>query len=266
MGRVALIAGRGDIVNLAIELLEDPLVISLVDNPEYPHHYRFSPGEVGRILKTLKREGVDRVAFFGKVEKRGIFGGYKLDLTAVRLLVSLRSFRDDEIMDKVVEVLGKEGIEVIDQKELFAPLIPQPGVICGSLDEREKGDVAFGYRVAKEMGRFQVGQTVVVKKGVVLAVEAVEGTDETIKRAGNYARDFVVVKVRRPTQSSYMDLPVVGDRTIFVAKEAGASTVAVEAGETIVTYDAVEMAENLKVNLVAVDETLVEEWDEGGIS
>ncbi len=261
MGRLALIAGKGEIVNEAIEALGDPLVISLVDDPEYPCHYRFSPGEVGKILKTLKKEGITRVAFFGKIEKKGIFGGYKLDLTALKILSTLRSFRDDEILNKVVELLKKEGISVLDQRELFEDMLPDAGLLCGRLDDSMKEDIAFGYRVAKDVGRWQIGQTVVVKRGTVLAVEAVEGTDEAVRRAGEFARDFVVVKVKRPTQRSYMDLPVVGDRTIFVAKEAGAKAIAVEAGETIVTHQARYLADVENVTLVAVDEETVSRWE-----
>ena len=262
MEKTALIAGKGEIVLEAIEALKEPLVISLVDEPEYPYHYKFSPGEVGRILKVLKKENVKKVAFFGKIEKKGIFGGYKLDLKALKLLSSLRSFKDDDILNKVVEVLEKEGIEVVDQKEMLSHLIPEPGVICGRLTEDLKRDIAFGFEVAKAVGKFGIGQTVAVKKGTVIAVEAIEGTDETIRRAGSYAKDFVVVKVKRPIQRTLMDLPVVGDRTVFVAKEAGAKAIAVEAGETIVTEQAKEVAGIEKITLVAVEEKEVKKWQE----
>lgn len=139
MGRTALIAGKGSIVNEAIKNLEDPLVIALIKDPEYPYDYIFNPGEVGKILKTLKKEQVDRVVFIGKVEKKGIFGGYKLDLTAIKLLATLRSFKDDEIMDKVVETLEREGIKVLSQKEILSNLLPEAGIMVGSIDEKLKG-------------------------------------------------------------------------------------------------------------------------------
>ncbi len=260
MGKIALIAGKGDIVNEAIAHLEDPLVISLTDDPEYPFNYKASPGEVGKILKILKKEKVTEVAFMGKVEKKGLFSGYKFDLTAIRLLASLRSFKDDEIMNKVVEVLEKEGIRVLNQKELLKHLIPEEGLICGRLTQGIKRDVAFGFKVAKEIGRFGIGQTVAVKNACVLAVEAVEGTDLTIERAGSFAKDFVIVKVKRPKQKDFMDLPVVGDRTVIVAKESGACAIALEAGESVLTKEAVALAQKYRITLVAVSQRTIERW------
>ncbi len=261
MGKVALIAGKGPIVKLAIEALGNPLVISVSDQPEYPFHYRFSPGEVGRILKTLKKEGITKVAFFGKVEKKGLFKGYKLDLTAVRLLTKIRSFKDDEIMAKVIEVLEGEGIEVIDQKSMLSRYIPGPGLITGKLTEDIKEDIAFGFRVAKAMGTFQIGQTVVVKKRTVIAIEAMEGTDETIERAGRFAEKTVVVKVKRPTQKTLMDLPVIGERTIHVAAKAKVSAIAFEAKETVLDPRATEIARKCGITIVGVDENLLKGWE-----
>lgn len=260
MGKTALIAGQGSLVNEAIESLEDPLIITLVDNPEYPYHYKASPGEVGKILKILKKEGVSKVAFIGKVEKKGIFGGYKLDLKAVKILATLKSFRDDEIMNKVVELLRKEDIEVVSQKELLKDLLPEPGLLFGKLSQQMKEDIAFGFEVAKELGRFEIGQTVTVKNRTVITIEAIEGTDETILRAGRYTKDFVVVKVKRPTQNSLMDLPVVGERTLLVAKDAGAKAIAVEAKETLLTKGARDLAPKLGIALVSIDEATAKEW------
>lgn len=234
--RLAVIAGDGDAVSEVLEHIKDrePVVITLSSNPSYPYHYRFSPGEVGKILKVLERERVDSLFFIGKVERMGIFGAFKMDLTALKLISGLRSFSDDAILNKVVEVLEERGIRVLDQKEVLKDFVAPSGVICGRLSKEELEDVEFGFGVARKLGELGIGQTVVVKKKSVIAVEAIEGTDATIKRAGEYVKDFVVVKVKRPGQTTLMDLPVVGLKTLEVMKASKGKVLAVEAGATLI--------------------------------
>jgi len=253
LGKIALIGGNAKDFGKLIENREDLIVISVADNPTYEYHYRFSPGEVGKILDTLEKEGVEKVVFFGKVEKKGLFKRFfKLDLTAIKMLSQLDSFADDSILSFIVRELDKRGIKVVNQKEIFTNHLAKEGLVVGKLDDEDIRDIEYGFMVAKRIGELGIGQTVVVKKRSVVAVEAVEGTDETITRAGRYSKDFVVVKVKRPMQSDFMDLPVVGPDTIRVIKEAGGRLIAVEAGEVIVIPGTIEIAMELGISVYGV--------------
>ena len=158
-------------------------------------------------------------------------------------------------MEKIIEILAKEGIEVVKQKDLLKEFIAKEGEIIGKLKKNEKEEIKFGFKIAKELGRLGIGQTVVIKRKSVIAVEAIEGTDKTILRAGEYVKDFTVVKVKRPVQKDYMDLPVVGTKTLEVMKEAGGKILAIEAGETLIMgKDFKEKAEEYGIKVVAVSE------------
>lgn len=253
MGRSAIIAGNTKDLSFLLEGLGDTLIISLSDNPTYPFHYRFSPGEVGKILEVLERENVKRVTFFGKIEKKGLFKNlFRLDSTAIRLLSKLRSLSDDSILSLVVEELNKRGIEVVSQKDVFGRYLADSGQIVGKVGKKEREDILYGFRVAKVIGELGIGQTIVVKDKSVIAVEAIEGTDETIRRAGVYSEGFIVVKVKRPVQSDLMDLPVIGPETIRVTHSSGGKVVAVEAGEVIVIPGTVDIARELKIAIYGV--------------
>ncbi len=259
--KLAVIAGNGEVVSDVLKYIEErrPIVISLSQNPSYPYHYNFSPGEVGKIIKVLEKEKIDSLFFIGKIERKGIFSPFKMDFMALKLLSQLKSFSDDAIMEKIIEVLEEKGIRVLDQKEVLKDFVAPSGFICGKLSRDEANDVKFGFDVAKKLGELGIGQTVVVKKRSVICVEAIEGTDATIKRAGKYVKDFVVVKVKRPQQTTLMDLPVVGERTLDVIKDAKGKVLAVEAGSTLI------LGENFKrkareygIKIVGIDRNFLE--------
>lgn len=193
-------------------------------------------GKLGSIIKALKKSKVDKVTMIGKVTKEILYsdGAIIPDLRAIKLLASLPDRRDDTIMNALVRELEKEGMPVMDQTVLIRPLLPEPGLLSKRRPtEEEMADIEFGFEVAKEIGRLDIGQTVVVKKRAVLAVEAIEGTDACILRGGALGKDAVVAKTAKPAQDNRFDMPSVGVRTIESMLAAGASGIVMEAGRTL---------------------------------
>ncbi len=271
MGRLGIIAGQGEIVDLAIETLsgrgEAPYVIDITGGDVLKRlpsvdGDAFGVGQVGGILKALKKAGVDRVLFLGKVDKRLLYRKKRIDFKALQFLLTLKDFKDDTILDAVIKELEREGIEVVGQKDVLREMVPGPGFLGGvPAGPGVMADVAFGFSMARRVGDLGIGQTVVVKERSVVAVEAVEGTDEAIRRGGQLAGPgVVVVKVKRPSQSSLLDVPTVGLRTLEVLKEVRARALAVEAGETLVLdLEAMDLeAREAGISLLAVNHAFLE--------
>ncbi len=193
-------------------------------------------GELEKMIELLKGEGVKRVLFAGGIPKTLFFSGVKPDARAIRVLSRLPDRKDDAILRAVAEELEGEGIRVVSPLSFLKRAVAPPG--CWTKrkpTDREERDMAFGWGIAKKVGRLDIGQCIVVKEQMVLAVEAVEGTDETIRRGGKLGRgDVMVIKVFKPRQDPRLDLPVIGPLTIKTLEEAGASSLVVEAGKTIV--------------------------------
>jgi UDP-2,3-diacylglucosamine hydrolase len=191
-------------------------------------------GRIGRLLKVLKKEQVERVVLAGKVHKTRIFRDLRPDLRAMTLLWGLKDRKDDTILLKVAEVLAQEGITLIPQTTHMEEYLPPAQVFTERpLTEEERSDVEFGFSVARELGRLDIGQTVVVKRGAVLAVEAIEGTDQAIRRGGSLGNGaVVVVKVAKPAQDLRFDVPAVGVDTVLACMDAGARVLAIEAAKT----------------------------------
>ena len=196
-------------------------------------------GEVGALLEALRAEGVRELVLCGLVPKELLFADpslVRLDEAAMRLLAGLRDRRDDALLRALADALEAEGFRVASQAayttELLAPEGPLGAIAPtpAQLDE-----VAFGWPIAKAIGALDIGQTLVVRERVVLAVEAIEGTDQAIRRGGALGRGAVsVIKVAKPTQDPRLDVPVIGPETIHTLVEAGARLLAVEAGRTLV--------------------------------
>ena len=193
-------------------------------------------GELGKIIDLLLQEGVQRVLFAGGVSKTHFFSHARPDLRAIKVLSRLRDKRDDAILRAIADEIESEGIRVESPVRFLRKAMATPG--CWTVrepTEREKRDIAFGWQMAKKFGNLDVGQSIVVKDQIVLAVEAIEGTDEAIRRGGKLGRgDVVVVKVCKPRQDPRLDLPVIGLETLRILRGAKASVLAVEAGKTIV--------------------------------
>jgi DUF1009 family protein len=213
-------------------------------------------GELGRIIKAFKRAGCTRAVLAGGIKKARLLRGFRPDLRGAAFLARVRTLHDDRLLRGIAAELESEGIRVIASTEYMPSLVPAEGPLTRrALRSRERADVAFGLRVAKGVGAFEIGQTVVVKNGLVLAVEAVEGTDEAIRRGGQLARGgAVVVKVSKPGQDLRFDVPAVGPETIRLMAEVGATVLALEAGHTIVLERAetIAAADLASIAVVAV--------------
>jgi len=219
--------------------------------------YHISVGQLQEILTTLKNEGVTQVTMLGKVTKELMFAGnVQLDHRIQVMLASLADNNDDTIMLAFVRELLTEGFSILDQTALIKSLMPGQGVLTSRLPSiEEKADMEFGFKIAKEMGRLDIGQTVVVKKCAVMAVEAIEGTDVCIRRGGELGRSGVTVaKVAKPNQDLRFDVPTVGVSTIEAMCTAGATALVIEAGKTLIVdrEKVVSMANDHNITIVAM--------------
>jgi DUF1009 family protein len=192
-------------------------------------------GQLGRLISLLKREGVTQAVMAGAIKKTRLFSDVRPDLRSIKLLARLAAGKDDFILRAVAGELEREGIRVEGATHFVPSLLAERGTLGRrSPTRRELEDLEFGLQVMREIGRADVGQCVVVRNKTVLAVEAIEGTDETIRRGGRFARGAVVVKASKPQQDLRFDLPAVGPRTIEAMREVEASCLGLEAGKTII--------------------------------
>jgi UDP-2,3-diacylglucosamine hydrolase len=193
-------------------------------------------GQLEEIIQLLKVEGVEKVFMAGGVSKRHFFSRLKPDARALKVLSRLRDKKDDALLRAIAEEIESEGMQVVSPTLFLGKHLAPKG--CWSQrqpTEREQKDMDFGYRLAREMGVLDVGQSVVVKDQIILAVEAIEGTDAAIRRGARLGRgDVAVIKICKPKQDQRLDLPVIGPSTLRVLRKAGGSLLAVEAGKTIV--------------------------------
>lgn len=199
-------------------------------------------GQLGRLIHALKRNGVQKALMAGTVSKRRMFEKVRFDLKGISLISRLAVFHDDNILRAVASQLAKDGIEIVPSTQYLPELLAPPGCLTEKRPgKEEKEDIQLGWTIAKELGRLDVGQCVVVRNGTVLALEAIEGTNETIMRGGKLAREkAVVVKVSKPDQDLRFDVPSVGLETVTVMSQVKASVLAVEAGKTLL-FDREEM-------------------------
>ena len=198
--------------------------------------YSCHPGEVNRIEKILKDEEIKQATFLGKVHKRVLLQLHKFDARAIEILKAAQRLNDDKVMLLIVNEFEKLGITVLDQT-IFIKNLMIPSGVLGKLkpSDAQMEDVNYGFWLAKEMGKIDVGQSVVIKDKMIMAVEAIEGTDMCIKRGSKLAKKgAVVVKVAKPSQDKRFDIPAIGLRTLKTMKKYKADLIAVEANETII--------------------------------
>ncbi|MBQ9376304.1 MAG: UDP-2,3-diacylglucosamine diphosphatase LpxI [Schwartzia sp.] len=213
--------------------------------------------KLGGILNFLRKNEIRKVTMLGKVTKEILMNGrHELpDFKMVTFLATLPNRKDDTIMLGFVRELNKAGIEALDQTELIRILMPETGCLTKRKPTaEEEKDIAFGFRMAKELGRLDVGQTAVVKGLAVMALEAIEGTDACIARGGELARGgAVVVKTAKPGQDRRFDVPAVGLATVETMVRVGAKVLAIEAGRTLLVdrEAAVELADAHGIAIVA---------------
>jgi UDP-2,3-diacylglucosamine hydrolase len=213
--------------------------------PEHVRVHWMSLGELSRLIETFQREGVTRAVMAGQVKHKQIFSSIRPDWRLAKLLLNLRTRNTDMLLGAVAKVLGDEGIELISSTEFLEPMLAAEGVLTERFpDEMERRDISYGLTVARGIAGFDLGQTVVIAAGACVAVEAMEGTDATIARAGalfrsledaasTLERRLTVVKVAKPNQDMRFDVPVVGLPTIEAMRAAGATCLCVEAGRTL---------------------------------
>jgi DUF1009 family protein len=254
--RLGLIAGNGTFPLLVLEAARaqgaEVVVAAIKEEtfPEIEEHgaaavHWMSLGELSKLIETFQREGVRRAVMAGQVKHKQIFSSIKPDWRLAKLLLSLRSRNTDALIGAVAKVLADEGITLLDSTALLEPLLARPGVLSQRAPtEKEKADVEYGRRVARHLAEYDIGQTVVVARLACVAVEAMEGTDAAILRAGDLMRSLqeqastlerslTVVKVAKPGQDMRFDVPVVGVSTLEVMQRAGATCLALDAGKCL---------------------------------
>lgn len=193
-------------------------------------------GQLKRVRDFFKKEGVSEAIMAGKIEKVQVFqGNVRPDMEMVKVLLKVRDFRDDSLLGGIANYLSGHGIELQDSTRFLKRALPGKGVLGkGNPSSEIQHDIDFGWEIAKTLARFDIGQTVVVKRRAVLALEAIEGTDEAIRRGGLLGRGGVtVVKVAKPDQDMRFDVPAVGLTTLERLVEAKAKALAFEAGKTL---------------------------------
>jgi DUF1009 family protein len=211
-------------------------------------------GQVDRVLSHFRRHGVERAVMAGGIGRVKAFTQVRPDLGALRIIAGLRSFRDDALLRAVANHFERAGVAIVSPSEFVPELLAPEGHLAGpALSESQARDVTLGVEVATLLGRADVGQAVVVKGGHVLALEAVEGTDEAIRRGGRYGgAGAVVVKLCKPGQDERFDLPAVGTRTLDTMQEVGATVLAVEAGRTLLLDPGSVLAEATRRGLTVL--------------
>jgi DUF1009 family protein len=250
MSRIGLIAGNGRFPFLVLQgarsLGYDVTIVAIKEEafPELESAARdasadlqwVSLGHLGTCIKILKTAGVSRAVMAGQVKHVKIFSGVLPDRALLSVLTRLKARNTDALITAVADVMRDEGIELMDSTAFLQPLLARAGTLTDRLpSEEEREDFVFGYRIADAIASLDIGQTIAVKHKAVVAVEAMEGTDEVIGRAGQLAGPGVrVVKVAKPNQDMRFDVPVIGIATIHAMRTAGASALSVDAGRTLV--------------------------------
>jgi hypothetical protein len=250
--RLGLIAGNGKFPFLVLDAARAQgmdVVVAAIKEETFPEiesrgaaavHW-LSLGELSKLVETFQREGIQRAIMAGQVKHKQIFSSIRPDWRLAKLLLSLGTRNTDSLLGAVAKVLADEGITLESSTSLLEPLLAKPGVLTRCVpSDQELKNVAYGRAVARHLAQYDIGQTVVVAEAACVAVEAMEGTDATIERAGQImkslaadastlSRALTVVKIAKPNQDMRFDVPVIGVKTIEVMKNAGATCLALDA-------------------------------------
>jgi UDP-2,3-diacylglucosamine hydrolase len=256
MERIGLIAGNGKFPFLVLDAARAQgyeVVVAAIQEEAFPEieshaaaavHW-LSLGELSKLIETFQREGVRRAVMAGQVKHKQIFSSIRPDWRLAKLLLSLTTRNTDSLLGAVAKVLADEGITLEKSTWLLEPLLVKPGVLTKrEPSEQERKNIDYGRTVARELAHHDIGQTVVIAESACVAVEAMEGTDATIERAGQIMRSLhgdastleralTVVKVAKPNQDMRFDVPVIGVKTIEVMQAAGATCLALDAGRCL---------------------------------
>jgi UDP-2,3-diacylglucosamine hydrolase len=261
LNRLGLIAGNGRFPFLLLDAARShgvEVVVAAIKEETDPEMnerpavdpgvrvYWFSLGELSRLIETFQKEGISRAVMAGQVKHKQIFSSIRPDWRLAKLLLSLRTRNTDMLLGAVAKVLGDEGIELISSTSYLEPLLAKPGTLTARApSEKERTDIAYGREVGTAIAGYDIGQTVVVASQACVSIEAMEGTDATIERAGHLMqtldneastleRSLTVVKVAKPKQDMRFDVPVIGVKTIEVMRKAHATCLALEAHKTLI--------------------------------
>ena len=246
MPRVGILAGSGRFPLLLAGAAKasgwDVVVFAVEDeayNPEFSKYsetiYRLKLGQIEKLIELLHKEKINKAVMAGKVPKIKLFSDAQPDKRAIEIILKVKDQADDTLLGAVARELESEGINLLPSTFFLTALLASEGTLTNAgPTEKQWIDIRYGWRIAKEIGRLDIGQTVVVKGASVMAVEAIEGTDEVIKRGGLLAKEgAVVVKVAKPQQDTRFDMPAVGVDTIESMKSVKAAVLAIEAGWTV---------------------------------
>ena len=250
MSRIGLIAGNGRFPFLVLQgarsLGHDVTVVAIKEEAfadleataraQRADFHWVSVGQLGKCIRILKGASISQAVMAGQVKHVKIFSGIVPDFTLIAVLRRLKARNTDALISAIADVMREEGIELLDSTAFLHPLLARAGVLTERMpDEQEHEDFVFGYRMADAIAALDIGQTIAVKHKSVVAVEAMEGTDEVIGRAGHLAGPGVrIVKVAKPNQDMRFDVPVIGLATIEAMRIAGASALTVDAERTLV--------------------------------
>ncbi len=230
----------------------DPEIEGLVDGIQWLHL-----GQLGKVIRFFKKNGVNQAVMMGAIQKTRVFRDIRPDLKVLSIIRSLENSHDDRVLRACADVLEKEGIKILASTFLLPEILAPEG--CWTRRKPttyEKQHIEFGWQIAKEIGRLDIGQCIVVGDGSVLAVEAVEGTDEAIRRGGRLASgNAVVVKVCKPNQDLRFDIPAIGAQTIQTMSEVGATVLTIEAGRAVVfdREEMIDLADRHGIAIVALN-------------
>lgn len=262
--RIGLIAGNGQFpikVLQSAQKQELHVVVAAIkeetfpeiDSFGYPVHW-LGLGELGKLVRLFRKEGVKKAIMAGQVKHVQIFGSSFPDLTMMRMLAGLKSRNTDALIGGVSKVLTEAGIRVVDSTVLLKPhMAPEGTLTRRGLNAAEKENVAYGRPIAHKIALMDIGQTIAVRDQAVVAVEAMEGTDSVIRRAGDLANKdhLTIIKVSKPNQDMRFDIPVVGLSTIETMIASGATALVIDAARTII-FDRDEMVDSADSHKIAV--------------
>ena len=254
--KLGLIAGNGRFPFLVLDAARAQgydVVVAAIKEETFPEIERgdaaavhwLSLGELSKLIETFHREGITRAVMAGQVKHKQIFSSIRPDWRLAKLLLSLTTRNTDSLLGAIAKVLADEGITLENSTALLEPLLVKSGVVTKRAPtEAERANIDYGRKVAGALGQYDIGQTVVVAEAACVSVEAMEGTDATIERAGEImaslepgsstlARALAVVKIAKPAQDMRFDVPVIGVKTIEVMRRAGATCLALDAGRCL---------------------------------
>jgi DUF1009 family protein len=220
-------------VKLVVAAFHNETKPALEDQADATEWFRVA--QLGKVIRFFRREGVTEVVMMGQISPKNLFD-LRPDLRALMILAKVKERNAETLFGAIADDLAKEGMSVLPATTFLEDHLPGPGHVCGpAFKKRQLTDAEFGFRIAKETSKLDIGQSVVVRHGTVLAVEAFEGTNVCIRRGGELGRgkDVMLVKVSKPNLDFRFDVPVIGPQTIETCAEAGVSGITIEAGKTL---------------------------------